>query len=193
MMSTIINFSEQTSEFVMDRYLKSIRRRCADMFEVSIDDVITDSMDSVNGEETLTITIIDSESASIWYLINCILVGIEDGKALFEIYFMTKDDFEEMRKKTETGEKMEQMNYRQKLAIAINESNRYTLQSELLDKEEMLMALYGEIGCDLYEIAGIKIIENADESFHIGIHAKYIPILEYAFGYLTKKWNCNNT
>lgn len=191
-MGTIINFSEQTSEFVMDRYLKLIQSSCADMFEVPIDDVITDSMGSVNGEETLIITIIDSESASIMYLINCILVCIEDGKALFEIYFMTEDDFEEMRKKTETGEKIEQMNYRQKLVIAINESNHYTLQSELLDKEEMLMALYGEIGCDPHEIAGIKIIENADESFHIGIHVKYIPILEYVFGYLTKKWNCNN-
>ena len=49
---SIINFSEQSSEFVMNRYLKLIQSRCADMFEVSIDNVITDSMDSVNGEET---------------------------------------------------------------------------------------------------------------------------------------------
>lgn len=146
-------------------------------------------MDSVNGEESLQITIVNEEG--IAYIINILLIDICDTKVFFDICLITKGEFESMKKDLEDGIAIKKLSYHQKIIIVIDEDifrdsqGRIDLEN---DKNSMVLSLYGKVGHLPYEIAGIQITEDDDFAMIISIHRRYKTIIEDAFICLAYKW-----
>lgn len=173
--------------------LDIIRKKCVEIFG---DDktISVDYMDSVNGEESLQITIINEKG--IEYIINVLLIGVYDARVFFDICFITKSEFDSIERDLANGISVKKLLYHQKISIVICEDIFRNSQGKIdlkNDKGSMVLALYGKVGHLPYEIAGIQIMEDDDITMTISIHKRYKSILENAFECLVKKWDDNNS